>query len=101
MRNYMISEQNPPRLMRAGLAWLWLPWRLNDAEPFDCLTQNIDILLELIYGHEFAGAMRDADVARAEHNGVGSQRDHARRFGAKGHRARRIAGCLFEKLDQR
>jgi len=101
MRNYMISEQNPPRLMRARLAWLWLFWRLNDAEPFDCLTQNVDAFVELIDGNELARAMCDADVARAEHNGVGSQRDHARRFGAKGHRARRIAGCLFEKLNQR
>src|SRR5712692_1081725 len=51
--------------------------------------------------NELAGAMRDADVARAEHDRIGAERDHARRFGAEGHGARRVAGCLFEKLNQR
>ena len=74
---------------------------LRHAEPFDCLTQNVDAFVKLMGGNELTGAMRDADVARTKDNGVRAEHDHAWRFGAKSHGARRVAGCLFEKLNQK
>ena len=44
--------------------------------------------------------MRDAYVARAKDDGIRAERHHARRFGAKSHGARRVAGYLFQKLNQ-
>ena len=42
------------------------------AKAFDCFPQNVDAFVELIDGDEFAGAMRDANVAGTEDDRIGA-----------------------------
>src|SRR5262245_31593940 len=63
--------------------------------------QDLNTVIKLIDGHDFSGALRDANVSGPEHDRVGAKRDHAGGFGAEGDSAGRSAGSLLKKIGER
>ena len=84
-----LSVYNPSaQAIRSRLPFLPLPTFISShAEPFNCSTQNADTLTELVDRNKLARAMGHPNIARAEHHCLRAERNHARRFRAKGDRA--------------
>ena len=74
---------------------------LTVAELFDRMFQDFRAALEFVYRHEFAGAMRFANIAGTDNDGFGAQSHHLSGFGAERDRAGLVAGRAFQQLDQR
>ena len=74
--------------------------RESQAEPKNRIFENVDRCGEFVNRHELAGAMRDANVAGAKHDGLGAQRDHAGGFSAEGDCAGRLVCGLGEEFNQ-
>src|SRR4051812_16201551 len=64
------------------------------------MPQNLNTAIQLINGNEFAGAMRDTNVAGTKDDSLGAQRNHARSLGAECDSAGRFAGCLLEACNE-
>jgi hypothetical protein len=73
---------------------------ISATESFDCLPEHGDALVQFIYGNKLAGAMRNADVARAKYYCFSAQGYHAGGLGPERHRSGCLSGSLFKKLHE-
>src|SRR2546423_1035821 len=74
---------------------------VSHAEMLYCALENLCTLLQFMRGHEFAGAMGDAYVARAEDHCLCPEGYHLRRFRAESDCAGSVTRRFFQKTNER
>src|SRR5690349_6688379 len=81
-------------------SWPKLSGKSSAAQFANSLLQNRGALLQFAHGHELAGAMRLADVARSDHDRFAAEQLHLRAFSAESDRGGFAACGVFEQLDE-
>jgi hypothetical protein len=66
----------------------------------DRLSQNLGASLKFVHRHELARPVRLANVARADDDGLGSERLHLRGFRSERNSSGFIPGSLLQKPNQ-
>ena len=64
-------------------------------------SQNTCALVQLFYGNELIRSMRDAYIARAEDDRLGSHLAHLRRFRPESDCSGPACGCFFKEAYER
>src|ERR1044071_9893731 len=85
--------------------WKYIVRKLNEKSSreqlLDRVLQNLGAAFQFLHGHELAGAVRLANVARSNHDRIAAERLHLRAFGAERDGAGFAARLLFQQPYQR